>query len=379
MPLTAFYSRPDGELSHDLSEEQVREAFESKTGLLWVDVEEMTDSDIDALDRVFGFHALALADCVSRDVHAPKIDDFGDHIFIIIHGVDYTSESSVVETTELALFIGSNFVVSSHSVPLFSIASVKRLVDEDGRSMRNGADFFAHVLMDALIDNILPAVRRLENIADDIEEEAIRNPQEETLEAALRLKRSALAMRRVVAPQREVLSRIARGQFPIVRDEVRIFYSDVYDDMVQIEDLTHALRERADTALTTYLSILGIRQNETMKVLAIVASIFLPLTLVAGIYGMNFENMPELGFSWGYFAVLGFMAFILTGAMWWFWASHWITWGRRQASRIRPFVVDTEKLIGYLGHIATTGPAGTKKADGGLLRHGLRRRKTQSR
>lgn len=371
MTLTAYYLKPDGEVRQDLGEKEVREAFESKTGLLWVDVEDTSESEIGILERVFGFHSLALADCVSREVHGPKIDDFGDHLFIIVHGVDYTSESDVVETTELALFIGPHFVVSSHTVPLFSIASVKRLVGEDGRPMRKGADFFAHVLMDALIDNILPAVRRLEDIADDIEEEAIRNPQEETLEAALKLKRSALGMRRVVVPQRELLSRIARGQFPIVRDEVRIFYSDVYDHMVRIEDLTHALRERADTALTTYLSILGIRQNETMKVLAIFASIFLPLTLIAGIYGMNFENMPELGVSWGYFVVLGFMAFLLMGAIWWFWASRWITWGRRQASRIRPFVVDTEKLMGYLGHITTAAPSGTKKAGGGLLRSPL--------
>lgn len=371
MSFTAYYLRPDGELGRDLSEEQVREAFESKTGLLWMDVEEATDSDIDTLERIFGFHSLALADCVSKDVHAPKIDDYGEYLFIIVHGVDYASESDVVETTEVAFFIGPHFVVSNHAVPVFSVASVRKLVEEDGRPMRQGADFLAHVLMDALIDNILPAVQRLEDVLDDIEEEVIRDPQEETLGAVLKLKRSALGMRRVVAPQRDLLGRIAGGQYPIVRDEVRIFYSDVYDHMVRIEGLLHTLREQADTALTTYLSVLAIRQNETMKVLAVVASIFLPLTLVAGIYGMNFENMPELGVSWGYFVVLGFMAFLLMGAIWWFWASRWITWGRRQASRIRPFVVDTEKLMGYLGHITTAAPSGTKKAGGGLLRSPL--------
>ncbi len=375
MSFTAYYLRPDGELDRDLSEEQVREAFESKTGLLWVDVEETTDADIDTLERVFGFHSLALGDCVSKDVHAPKIDDYGEYLFIIVHAVDYTSESDVVETTEVAFFIGPHFVVTSHAVPVLSVASVRRLVEEDGQPMRQGADFLAHVLLDALIDNILPAVERLEDVLDDIEEEVIRDPRQETLEAVLKLKRSALGMHRVLAPQRDLLGRIAGGQYAIVRDEVRIFYSDVYDHMVRIEDLLHTLREQADTALTTYLSVLAIRQNETMKVLAIFASVFLPLTLIAGIYGMNFKNMPELGVSWAYFAVLGFMAFVLTGAIWWFWAARWITWGRRQASRVRPFVLETEKLMGYLGHVATAAPAATKEAGGRWLRGPLQRRK----
>ncbi len=360
MSFTAYFLSPDGELSQELGERETREAFQSKTGLLWVDVEDTSESDMDMLESVFGFHRLALADCISKTVHTPKIDDFGDHLFIIIHGVDYASESDVVETTELALFIGEHFVVSSHAVPLFSVTSVRRQVEEDGGPMKRGADSLAHLLMDTLIDYILPALQRLEEIVDDIEEEAVRRPHQGTLAAVLKLKRSALAMHRVVAPQRELLSSLAGGQFPLVRSEARIFYSDVYDHMVRIEGLTHALREQADSALTIYLSALTIRQNETMKVLAVVASVFLPLMLIASIYGMNFENMPELGVSWAYFAVLGFMALLLIGAVWWFSARRWITWGRRQASRIRPFKVEAERLVEHLGQLALAAPVGGK-------------------
>jgi magnesium transporter len=218
--------------------------------------------------------------------------------------------------------------------------------------MTRGPDFLAHALIDALVDNVLPTADRMSEIAEDIEEEAIRGPQQSTLEAILKLKRSTLQMHRVMAPQREIMNHLSRGEFKIVREDAQIFYRDVYDHIVRIEDLNQTLRDRADNALATYLSSVSIQQNETMKVLSIVASIFLPLTLLAGIYGMNFENMPELEWSWGYFAVLGFMATVAAAAMFWFWARRWVTWGRRQVSRVRPLAVEPRKLVGYVGHLA---------------------------
>ena len=130
-----------------------------------------------------------------------------------------------------------------------------------------------------------------------------------------------------------------------------MFYRDIYDHLMRIEDLNQNLRDRADNALAMYLSSVANRQNETMRVLAIVATVFMPLTLLAGIYGMNFQYMPELEWRWGYFAVLVAIGTVITGATWWFWARRWISWGRRQIRRVRPFTVEPEKLIGYLGHL----------------------------
>ena len=352
MPFKTYYLTPEGILRRELNEQQVRAAFESKKGLLWVDVEGTTEEDVDFLERAFDFHHLALEDCLSTQLHAPKIDDFGDHLFIIVHGIDYTSVSKVVETTEFFVFLGTHFVVSSHRVPLHSVQSVAKLVEEDGRLMSRGSDFLAHALIDALVDNVLPTVDRMSDIADDIEEEAIRGPQQSTLEAVMQLKRSTLQIHRVMAPQREIMNRLSGGRLSVIAEEAQIFYRDIYDHIVRIEDLNQTLRERADNALTTYLSSVSIQQNETMKVLSMMASIFLPLTLLAGIYGMNFENMPELEWSWGYFAVLGFMGTVGAAAISWFWARRWITWGRRQVSRIRPLAVESAKLVGYLGHLA---------------------------
>jgi magnesium transporter len=304
------------------------------------------------MERILSLHHLAVEDCLSATVHPPKIDDFGDYLFIIVHGINHTAESDIVETTELSLFLGPHFVISNHRVPLHSVDSIAKLVEDDGRPMTRGPDFLAHALIDALVDNVLPTVDRMSEVAEDIEEEAIRGPRQSTLEAILKLKRSTLQMHRVMAPQREIMNRLSRGEFKIVREDAQIFYRDIYDHIVCIEDLNQTLQDRADSALATYLSAVSIQQNETMKVLSIVASIFLPLTLVAGIYGMNFENMPELEWSWGYFAVLGFMGIVGAASISWFWARSWITWGRRQASRVRPLAVEPRKLVDYVGHMA---------------------------
>jgi magnesium transporter len=349
MPFTAYYLSPDGKFQHDLTEAEIKAAFDSKQGLLWVDIVETTPEDGRMLELTLGLHPLAIEDCVSPDIHPPKIDDFGDYLFIVVHGINYAAESEVVETAEMAIFLGPHFMVSNHNFPMYSVEAVKRGVEDNGRLMKRGVNFLVHALIDNLIDNISPTVDRMAELSEEIEEEAIRGPQQATLEAILKLKRSTLRIHRIMAPQREVLNRLSRGEFSLIKREAQIFYRDIYDHLVRIEDLNLSVRDGADNALANYLSSLANRQNETMKVLSMVATIFLPLTLLAGIYGMNFEYMPELGWHWGYFAVLGIIAFVIVGAIWWFWARNWITWGRRRIKRVRPFAVEPKKLAGYLG------------------------------
>jgi magnesium transporter len=352
MPFKAYYLNLQGTLQKDLSEDEMRAVFESKQGLLWVDVEETTEEDGVLLAQVFNFHHLTIEDCISTQIHPPKIDDFGDYLFMVAHGINHVTESEMVETAELAVFLSTNFVVSNHDIHLYSVESIQRLVEDDGRPMKRGADFLAHSLIDALVDNVLPTIDRMSDIAEEIEEEVIHQPQQATLEAILKLKRSTLRIHRVMAPQREVLNRLSRGEFPVIKTEAQIFYRDVYDHLVRIEDLNQNIRDMADNALATYLSSVANRQNETMRVLSIVATIFLPLTLLAGIYGMNFEYMPELQWRWGYFAVLGIMGAAIVSVIWRFWASRWIGWGRKQVRRVGLFTVEPERLKGYLGHLA---------------------------
>jgi len=348
MPIKAYHLSHEGNLRKELNREEIRESYESKQGMLWVDIADTTEEDGQFLNQVFHFHHLAIEDCVSPRVHQSKIDDFGDHLFIIVHGINYAVESELVETAELAIFIGPNFVVSNHNSPLYGVEAIRRTVEEDSRAMKRGPSFFAHALIDTLIDNILPTIDRMSEVTEEVEEEAIHCPEKSTLDAILKLRRSALRIHRIISPQREVVNRLSRGEFPMIEGEARIFYRDIYDHLARIEEMNQNIRDRADNAQATYLSSVANRQNETMKILAMVATIFMPLTLVAGIYGMNFENMPELKWSWGYFAVLGFMAAVIITVVWRFWARDWFAWGKRRITRIRPFAVESEKIIGHI-------------------------------
>lgn len=334
-----------------VAEEEVKSSLHSGSGLLWVDISEPTTEDGHFLENVFQFHPLAIEDCLSTNIHPPKADNFDDYLLLIVHGVNYTIESDVVETAELAIFLGRNFVVSSHHRPLLSIEAVRQMVERDGRPLKRNADFLVHSIIDALVDNVLPAVNKLTEIVENVEEEVIRQPHHSMLELILKLKRSALHLHRVMSPQRELLSRISRGDFKIVGDEARIFYRDIYDHIVRIEDLNQSVRDMTDNALTTYLSSIANRQNEVMKILSIVAAIFLPLSLITGVFGMNFVNMPELNLSWGYYAVLGFIGLAILIVVLLFWAKGWINWGRRRISLTKTFAVDRIRLLGYVGRL----------------------------
>ena len=308
---SAFYLAPDGKLFSELSVEQIKNVLGTDEGLLWVDIEDATSEDGQFLSDVFCFHPLMIADCVSKNIHPPKIDDFEDYLFIIVHGINYYVESDVEETTELGLFLGRNYVVTSHDMPMRSVTSMlERIQVKNGRPMRRGADMFAHDLIDAVVDNIMPTIDELSDKLTSLEVEVLQNPRKETLSQIMQLKRSILAINRVMAPQRELVGNLGRGFYPLISEKAQPYYRNIYDHLVRIETLAQDLRDLADSVLATHLSSVSNRMNEVMKVLSIVAAIFLPLALVAGIYGMNFANMPELQWRYGYFVILGVMVAI---------------------------------------------------------------------
>ena len=306
----AFYLAPDGEFLDQLSMEQIKNFLATGEGLLWVDMEDVTDEDTKLLSDIFCFHPLAVADCISKNIHPPKIDEFDDYLFIIVHGINYHIESEIVETTELAFFLGKNYVVTNHDVPMKSVLSMLDHVRKDGRLMRRGADFLAHDLIDALVDNIMPTIEEMDEKTDQLEDEALHKPKRETLMSIMQLKRSILALARVILPQREIVNGLSRGEYALISERAQIYYRNIYDHLVRIEMLTLGLRDMTESVLSTYLSSVSNRMNEVMKVLTIIATIFIPLTFIAGIYGMNFANMPELQWGYGYFVILTVMAVI---------------------------------------------------------------------
>jgi magnesium transporter len=321
---SAFYLAPDGELLDQLGTEQIKKFLATGEGLLWVDTEDVTDEDTELLSNVFCFHPLAVADCISKNIHPPKIDEFEDYLFVIVHGINYHIESDVVETTELAIFLGKNYVVTSHDVPMKSVSSMLDRVRKDGRPMRRGADFLAHDIIDALVDNIMPTINGMDEKNDQLEAEALHEPKRETLMSIMQLKRSILALTRVILPQREIMNGLSRGDYPFISERAQIYYRNIYDHLVRIEMLTLGLRDMAESVLSTYLSSVSNRMNEVMKVLTLIATIFIPLTFITGIYGMNFANMPELQWRYGYFGILIVMAVIGISLVVYFRRKNWL-------------------------------------------------------
>jgi magnesium transporter len=306
----AYYLAPDGKLLDQPDMEQIKGFLVGGEGLLWLDIEDVTNEDAELLSNVFCFHPLAVADCISKNIHPPKIDDFDDYLFVIVHGINYHIESDVVETTELALFLGKNYVVTTHDVPMRSISSVFSRVQANGRHMRRGAEFLAHDILDALVDNIMPTIDEMNDKSATIEDEALHEPKRETLKSIMQLKRSILAIERILSPQRRVIDGLSRGEYALISERAQIYYRNIYDHLLRMEMLTYNLRDMVEGALNTYLSSVSNRMNEVMKVLTLIATIFIPLTFVAGIYGMNFANMPELQWRYGYFIILIVMAVI---------------------------------------------------------------------
>ena len=353
MPYKALYLTPGGQLKKDLTEEEIMAAYQSKEGVLWVDVFEATKEDGQFLSRNFDLHPLTVQDCLDKLVATPKLDEHEDYIFMILRGIDYMAQEEIVQTTELDLVLGPNYVMSNHHVFFHSVDSIMKRAEQDGAPMRRGAAFLAHALIDRLVRNIAPTNERLSERIDAIEEQILRVSHASSLEALLAHKRSSLRLRRALSPQREVLNHLGTrdtGQIPL---EAQIYFRNVYDEVARIDSLNENLRERDDSALTMHLTAVANQQNETMKVLSGIATIFLPLALVAGIYGMNFENMPELGWSWGYFAVLGFMVAVISAVLWWFWARRWITVGTRRLGSFIPTAVDRARLVAHI-HSSTS-------------------------
>ena len=358
MPLASYFLDTDSRVYANIEIQAIQAALTSGKGLLWIDIAEPDESDQRVLLDEFQFHPLVVDGVINPDVRSARVEDFGEYIFVNARSVDYTAESEVVQTTDMGMFIGQNFVVTIHNSDMPSVEAVKQLVEIDGRPMIKGPGFFAHALFDALIQAILPTLDRMVDRADAIEEQVLTDPDQSALIALMSLKRSCLSLNRALAPQREVLNRLGRREFDVIGHGVDLYFRDLADDLVRVQASNDVIRERADTSLATYLSVVGNRQNEIMKVLSIVATVFLPLGLIAGLFGMNFDNMPGIGFRWGYHIIVGISVFAAALVAWMFWIKRWVIAGAGffRPRRLRSFVpqaVDPIRLAGFLGNTVT--------------------------
>ena len=358
MAYTTYYLSPDERLATDVHDSQVRSILESESGVLWVDITEPDDDDRDLLLNAFGFHPLAVDSVMDNSPQTVRVEDFGRYVFINAQSVDYTLDEDVLQTADLTIFIGSNYVVTAHDVYMPSIEAIRKLVEVDGRPMMKGSVFFAYSHFQALLQAISPALDRMSDRADAIEDRILAHPDESALTAVMTLKRSSLSLSRALAPQREILSRLGRREFDLIGEGADLYFRDLFEYLVRVQAANDIVRERADTSLATYLSAVSNRQNEIMKVLSIVATIFMPLGLIAGIFGMNFEYMPGTEFRWGYHIVWVVTLVALGLMLWMLWLKRWVVGGSRvfrsrRLTRFVPTDIDPHRLTNYVGRAAS--------------------------
>jgi len=327
--ISGFYRSSSGEVvAIDREDGDLfRRALADPSGVLWLDLYISRPADGRILADVFNFHPLTIEDAVEPRVDPAKIDDHGSYLFVVLQSLSEYSPGDELESNEVDFYLGPNYVVSCHREPVAAIESFHKLCLRGDSVLRHRADWILHGILDAIVDEYLPIVDAVDETIDDLEARVLNNGDRRLLEQILIVKRSTLRLRRATSPQREILSRLARGEFPeLIAADAAIYYRDVYDHLVRVDYLVEALRDLADGALQTYLSVVSNRLNEVMKVLTAGATIFLPLTLVSGVYGMNFEDnqFPPFDSWWGFPAVVAGMIALAVGMLIFFRIRRWI-------------------------------------------------------
>jgi len=258
------------------------------------------------LGRLFGLHDLALEDVINTG-QRPKVDEYDDQVFVVMSHPVLEAASMDAQVAQLSLFLGNNYLISFHPGANDPFAAVrKRLRKHVGRIRGRGADYLLYALIDYVIDEGFPILERIGDEIEELEEEMLVTPSSGSLRRLYQVKRTLVNLRRVLWPQREVINRLLRDEDGLVADENRVYFRDCYDHTIQILDLIETDRDMTAGLLDVYLSSISYRMNEIMRVLTVIATIFIPLTFVVGVYGMNFVNsdspwaMPELRWYYGY-------------------------------------------------------------------------------
>jgi len=279
--------------------------FREKPTVTWINIDGVYETDIiEKMGKCFDLHPLVLEDILNTD-QRPKIEDFDEYLFLVVKMLDYDEKRKEMTTEQLSLILGNNFVISFQEQKGDVFAHVReRIRSGKGRIRKMGADYLAYALLDAIVDNYFIVLEHLGEKIESLEEELLSNPSTKTLQVIHALKRDMVFLRKSVWPLREAISRLERGESTLVSDSIRIYIKDVYDHTIQVIDTVETFRDMVSGMLDIYLSSVSNKMNEVMKVLTIVATIFIPLGFIAGLYGMNFNYMPELTFRWGYPAIL---------------------------------------------------------------------------
>lgn len=292
--------------------------------MIWVCMDADGDEERELLEHVLGIHPL-LVDDAFNSAQSPKVEDHGDYLYLILHGLRIGNKTALdVDTTDLDLFIGKNFLVTHYHRDLSSVQRVLAAVEKDAQMLAQGPAVIAHQLIDHMIDQYFPLMEQLDGEINSLEDEVLNGAGPTFQQRIFELKRGLLRLRRTGLYQRDILHRLARGDFPLLPLETRPFYRDVYDHFIRITDEAESYRELVASAYDAHLGVQGQKLNEIMKVLTLFSTIVLPLNFITGLYGMNFDHMPGLHWAYGYETAIISMVTLVGSLFYFFRRRGWI-------------------------------------------------------
>jgi magnesium transporter len=286
--LRAIYYKGNGDLITEITPNDYATALQDKGGVLWVDFtgEEPASSE-QILLHTFTFHPLAVDDAL-HETHIPKVDDWEEYLYIAMHAISFTSGEHDIDAIELDVFLGENYIVTHHDLPIQALNRVWDVCTKDVRHFKRGADHILYKLTDELIVDYMQVVETLDEEIEVVENEVLGRPDSKIVQRIFTLKRATLHLRRVLSPLREVLNKLARDDYAVIDARDRVYFRDVYDHLVRLHDISESLRDLVGGVLDTYLSVINNRMNEIMKTLTLITTLFMPISFVVGFYGMNF-------------------------------------------------------------------------------------------
>jgi magnesium transporter len=323
----SFCYHPDRGLKTGLTVSDMADALKDGRSTLWLDVLDIEDADIDILTNVFGLHPLTVEDFIMPNTRA-KVEEFPGYLFLVAFSVGKPNgpekEKGRFGSSEFDCCLGGNFLITSHNGQCGPICACKDRVIKHSPMIMQGADMLLYSVLDACADNYSPVIAEFDTMVDEMSDELFRSPTQETLKKIYMLKNDVMKIRRMIGPQADVIGLLARGSYRAISPASAAYFRNIYDDMMRFNDTVGASRDVISGAMEAYVSISSNRLNEIMKTLTVIATIMMPLTLIASIYGMNFKNMPELSSVYGYPTVILTMVLITVLMVIYFRRRKWI-------------------------------------------------------
>ncbi|TAE31918.1 MAG: magnesium and cobalt transport protein CorA [Candidatus Kapaibacterium sp.] len=313
---------------------------------IWVDMTNPTESEEETvLIQMFLFHHLAVEDCQRERIqpeqgdHFPKVEDYNDYLYIIFNPVDIPLGARIhaisdddeepplsinFRTRQLNAFLGLNYIVTHHYEPSIAVEYTLQMCWKNQAILGRGPDYLFHIVVDQIVDQYTPVMEYFDEVLEEAENRILANNNSELLIQILGLKKAMQRFKRITTYQREILSRLARGEFELVSIEEMVYYRNVHDHLVRIVDVAESYRDIINGLVDAHLSVMSNRMNQVMKVLTMMSTVFLPLTLITGVYGMNFEFMPELHWKYGYLMVWVTLGTVFSSMLFFFKRKGWL-------------------------------------------------------